>query len=409
MTELLREHLRARIDPGEMTNVSIGRPDLGSTNPRVNLFLYEANLDATMRSLAVDAGRPPPLWLALRFLVTAHDDTGESETPQALRLIGSALRVVHELGYLRLIPLPLGEDAIALQGNPEPLKISLLDAGSELLGRLMQGSDEKYRFAMAFEVRPVMIATRETNEDALLVGLRYRTPTTEDPEPGVNLVVEPEVTPPTLNRIVSANAASATVTVADVLEPGAVPSGAREVIQLFGSGIRPGDTPLLGGVELPAITRAGDSLVTSLDVATMLDGKITAGIYTFVVREVLVPPRRRQRVTSPLLVRLRPTVTAVNVLDTSADDLGPGDAGVRIRLEILGELLGGPDDDVIISLWAGTTVASSDELAPIDPLDTSQRRREVTLHRVPLPIKYRAIVRVNGVQARSSPIVEVAP
>ena len=89
VSELVRTHLEARIAPPDTTNVTIGRPDqTGSANPRVNLFLFEASFDASMRSLSIQEGRPAPLWLTLRYLLTAHDSNGESTTSVALRLIG---------------------------------------------------------------------------------------------------------------------------------------------------------------------------------------------------------------------------------------------------------------------------------------------------------------------------------
>jgi len=38
------------------------------------------------------------------------------------------------------------------------MKITFDNATTELLSKVMQGTDEKYRFSAAFEVRPVMIA-----------------------------------------------------------------------------------------------------------------------------------------------------------------------------------------------------------------------------------------------------------
>src|SRR5205807_1267022 len=47
------------------------------------------------------------------------------------------------------------------------------EASSELLSKVMQGSDEKYRCSVAFEVRPVMIAAAGVPRYSLLVGVDY--------------------------------------------------------------------------------------------------------------------------------------------------------------------------------------------------------------------------------------------
>ena len=38
-------------------------------------------------------------------------------------------------------------------GQPEPLKLSFDGAGVDLLSKVMQGTDERYRLSMAFQVR----------------------------------------------------------------------------------------------------------------------------------------------------------------------------------------------------------------------------------------------------------------
>jgi hypothetical protein len=82
------------------------------------------------------------------------------------------------------------------------------------------------------------------------------------------------------------------------------------------------------------------------------------------------------------------------------DAIEPG--RLVVQLALAGDLLGLAEDDALVALWAGRTIASSDELA-----GTDQTARTVTLRNVP-PGTYRVIVRVNGGQAAASPEVVIA-
>src|SRR5678815_3222743 len=81
VTRLLREHLVRR-----GFAVSIGKPeDAADTNTtaKLNLFLYETTFDASLRNVSLQYSQPP-LWLALKYLLTAFDD-GESVSYTHLR------------------------------------------------------------------------------------------------------------------------------------------------------------------------------------------------------------------------------------------------------------------------------------------------------------------------------------
>ncbi|HYY41735.1 MAG TPA: hypothetical protein VE775_03320, partial [Pyrinomonadaceae bacterium] len=57
VTRALQERLNALTG----LNISVGRPEAPSgTNPRLNLFLYEANFDPHLRNTPLDAGQSPP-------------------------------------------------------------------------------------------------------------------------------------------------------------------------------------------------------------------------------------------------------------------------------------------------------------------------------------------------------------
>src|SRR5712692_5395427 len=141
--------------------VTVGRPEPGAVaSPnRLNLFLYEIQFDANLKNVPLDDGQRPPLWLVLKYLLTAFDDDGKtSDAIGAYENLGAGIRALQELSLLPLtpgLPAPLLK---ALSDNPEDLTITFDEASTDLLSKVMQGSDEKYRLSIGFQVRPVMIA-----------------------------------------------------------------------------------------------------------------------------------------------------------------------------------------------------------------------------------------------------------
>ena len=59
--------------------------------------------------------------------------------------------------FLALDALVAPDVRLALENNPEPLKLSFEESGADLLSKIMQGGDERYRLSTAFQMRPVMI------------------------------------------------------------------------------------------------------------------------------------------------------------------------------------------------------------------------------------------------------------
>lgn len=370
VTELLSTKLRERTTVAIVTQ---GRPEPtpDQTAPRLNVFLFETLIDGNLRSHALDEGRPTPVWLALRYLITAYAAGGDSDSSAAHRSLGEAIRAVHDLGYLPVEGLMELDDELALRASPEPLKLTIVPTSSDLLGRLMQGTDEKYRCSIAIEVRPVMIASAGPTDDALLVGVRYRSEPGAPP-PGVRIALDVGVAP-SLTRAV----------------PAAFAVG--EPVRLVGAGFGAGDVARLGPVTI-AIA-AGPTIVAGA-------AGLRAGALPLAVTRTL--PSGRVRTSDPIVVRLVPTLASASVTST-APDLDAAEPGrLVVQLALAGDLLGLADDDALVALWAGRTIASSDELS-----GTDQTARTATLRNVP-PGTYRVIVRVNGGQAAASPEVVIA-
>jgi hypothetical protein len=382
--------LTERLENLTTHNVTVGRPEPpaangGMVNPRLNLFLYEAPFDPHLRNTPLDEGQEPPLWLVLRYLVTPFDEDGESDTADAFRILGDGLRALQALAYLPLAGLS-PEDQTALDPNPEHLRVTFNEASAELLAKLMQGSDERYRFSMTFEVRPVMIAPVATPSYGLLVGVDYSAPppgTREDS--GLGLTIEPTLGP-----------------IVERVEPAAFKPGDPPV-RVIGQdlGIE-GLEVELGTVVLP-LTAAPDGAPVFEPAADALTGDaISAGSHGLALAWTLPSGRRRR--SNLVVVALLPELTGVTHLP--ADPLVPEDVA---QLELAGNLLGGDADDVVVALYRdGVTVSAYDEVADAEGDPPPQTLRRVALSGAPLEAgDYRVVLRVNGQQARESPEVTI--
>ncbi|MER2555194.1 MAG: Pvc16 family protein [Thauera sp.] len=380
VTRLLRDHL-LRLG----FEVSVGKPEAAAdtnTAAKLNLFLYAVGFDAALRNHTLRDGEVPPLWLVLKYLVTAFDDREESDSAAAHELLGRGLAALHGLGYLRLHPLVDLDVRLALENNPEPLKLSFDDAGVELVSSLMQGAEERVRLSAAFQVRPVMIVPERELRSALLVGIDYESaPQTVIGEDGIAIRVLPSLGP-RLTRV----------------SPAAFEAGGE--IELFGIDITASDIEVvLGDVVLTPVLRLPDRLRVTVegDPEGNPQGPIAAGS-TLSAGEVPLLVRRRLTATrvrssNLLAARLLPTVSSAAVV---GDDI-----------VVDGVLLGADSDDVTVSLYDpgdGLTVRSFDVVTTA----ADQHSLIVIGAAAAAPAgTYRVILRVNNQQARVSPSVTV--
>jgi len=376
----LRTGAHVTVGPVEETTSTSGA--------RLNIFLFETSVDPSMRSVPLDAGQSPPLWLVLRFLLTAFDSGGKSDTVAAHRVLGAGLGALQALSYLPLEGVS-ADDLAALSPNPEPLKISLLETGSELLSSIFGGSEDHYRLSTAFELRPVMIAPLAPAAYGLLVGIDYDAGTVIG-EDGVAITVGPGLQP----KI-------------DQVVPSAAALG--EHVHIYGEGITADLIADVDGVELPLITSTEGTIQLGLDSLELTGERTSAGSRS--LRVVRLLPSGRRRSSRPVVLDLLPTVSAVAVSDVTALVASDPASPLTATLTIDGALLGGPDDDVFVALYReGVVHGSFDELTYL-PGPAQTRKRLVIPEQKALPAgTYRLILRVNGAQARQSPeIVLVLP
>jgi len=392
VTRLLREHLVRR-----GFAVSIGKPeDAADTNTtaKLNLFLYETTFDASLRNVSLQYSQPP-LWLALKYLLTAFDDGESSDSADAHELLGRGLSALHELNFLALDAAVATDVRLALENNPEPLKITFDETPPDLISKIMQGTDEKFRLSTAFQVRPVMIVPNEPPKFSLLVGVDYTAvPPAVIGREGVGLAVLASLGP-RLDRV----------------DPSSFE--VDDTITIVGEDLHLSNLECwLGAAQLSIVGQKADRLTVRVEGAQPSDmpegpiaggGLISAGEHPLVVRQLM--PNRRYRSSNIVVGKLHPTVDAA----------GLDGAGM---LTIDGALLGTWNDDVIVAALQDGAIVRVFEtgLQPPPPpanltVVPSSDQHSLTIAGVGSTLAagtYQVAVRVNGQQARLSPSITVS-
>jgi len=381
VTRLLSDHLSRR-----GFNATVGKPedaaDSDTNASKLNLFLYEVVFDGAMRNVALEEGRPPPVWMVLKYLLTAFDEGELSDSADAHELLGRGIMALNDLNFLRLDAATTNDVRLALELNPEPLKVTFEDSSSDLLSKLMQGSEDSYRLSAALQVRPVLLMPEEPEPATQLVGIDYsQSPAAEIGSDGVQLEAIPSLGA-RIDRIEPA-----------VFEPG-------DTITVYGSDLNlSGLEAVLGAQTLRITTQRADQISVEVE-GTPTDGgalgpiaagnSISAGEHGLKVQQVLGNGRLRS--SNLLTAALRPIVN------------GAALAGADISLT--GTLLGGTDDDVVLTLMAEDAPPQSFESVVTAP---DQQSLTVSGAGSVDPGRYIALLRVNGVQARVSPTITVGP
>lgn len=378
------------------TVVHVGQPNHTTISSAAHycLFLYEAAELGDMRSVSLFEGQPAPLWLGARYLLTALDMSGRSDSLEALRLLGDGLRALQQDAFLDIARLPASsDDYAALLPNPEPLKVTLIDPPAELAGKLVNRAEDTYHFSMALELRPVLIARDARADHAPLVGVDY--------DAG-GLAADP----------VGLDVSAALGPVLSSLEPNATdlprsgPAGTPPVtaprIAVTGRDLHGGLSVQLGDITLPLVDVVGDDAAFVLEPALVNGSTVSAGTHAVCATQTLSTGRVRR--SNPLLFDLIPQLTAVTAAVTAV----AGTAVYEGHLELAGTLLGTDTDDVVVSLYRDdSSVASFYDITDVSPVGAEQTRVRVAI--APQANveagTYRVIVSVNNRQARSGPEV----
>lgn len=370
VTQLLQTQLSTAAVP-----VLVGRPEQAAvgTGPKLNLFLYQVEFDGHLRNLPLDQGQPAPLWMVLSYLLTAYDESSESDSVQAHRHLGRGLARLQDLNFLR--PDPINPAFAALVDNPEPLKITFGSADVELLSKIMQGTDERYRVSGAFEVRPILVMPGSDPSYSLPVQ-SVGPPT----DPGVLVI-------PSLGPVLDSLSP-------DTIEPLQDASGDEVVLTLNGQDLGSAQEVTIGGESFPIVAAPAGSVLIEIPQAAPLSADAHP---TAVVQEL---PNGRRITSNPLMLKILPTLASAVPGATAPDPNGD----ISGLLNLTGRRLGGPDDEIFVAFYRDGQVAAMVQGQGAEP----QTALAITLEpeqAIP-PGFYRIILRVNSQQALVAPEVE---
>ena len=346
------------------------------TQPRINLFLYEIEIDAAMRNISLTPGNTPPLWVVLRYLLTAFDGAGESDTPESHDLLGMGMQVL--MGVRDAMPALAGYTALA--DNPEPLKLTFDQATPDLLSRLMQGPDDKFRCSAAFQVRPVMIAQPLPPTGMQLVGINYRLGTIIGIA-GIHNFVLPGMGPQL-----------------DGSQPAAVELG--DTLTLLGNNLDVvGLSVSFGAATL--IPNSQHAQALSVLIEGLAPAAISAGNIPVSVTQVL--PAGPSISSGLLSVALLPTVSAMAIVSIAV--VSAVNPNVYATISLTGVLLGGTGDYVEFALVRNGAVAlllDSPDPSFTPPGDQTRQQFAMPSATAVPPGEYYAILRVNGQQNKQA-------
>ncbi len=156
----LRRLLRAEMKLKPKVPVTILAPDEVGTNRQINLFLYQAQENSTLKNLdwQVKRGKsdqlvPPPLSLSLFYLMTPYAPN-DSETGNIGQheILGDAMRVFYEHPVVPKDKLTPG-----LKDAREEIRIMLRTLDLDELSRVWATFTQPFRLSVLYEVSVVQI------------------------------------------------------------------------------------------------------------------------------------------------------------------------------------------------------------------------------------------------------------
>jgi hypothetical protein len=385
VSQTLRERLTATLG-ATVDQVTVGRPEPATVNAgsRLNLFLYEVHHDEFLRNESLDVGQPPPLWFVLHYLATAFDQDGESDTIEAHEILGEGLRALDGLNFLQ----PTAATTDPLRDDPIELKITFDPATVDLLSKIMQGPDQRYRCSAAFQVRPVMIAPAEPPSYSQLVGIDYTANGAIIGENGIRIPILPSFGP-----------------VLDSLQPLKFEVGAS--LTLTGTDFNlEGVAVEMEGINLPITKKRPDRLEVTTPASIAAGNLLSAGSHPIAVVQTL--PTGRKRASVPILGGLLPRIDSATKSAVTAINATPG-APVTAVIDLGGILLSTANDVAFVGLANSTTgrIARVFDQFTRPVANQTQLRLTIPTEMAVPPALYRVILRVNSQQAQRSPEVDL--
>ena len=285
---------------------------------RLNLFLYQTQINTAWRNLdmprQVRSGETgqPPVTLDLFYLVTAHEQQDGDASVLAHRLLGRAMRVLHDHPVLGADEIRLALPDNDLADQIERLRITPQPMSLDELSKLWMIFQAGYRISAAYQVSVVLVDSTRSARAPLPVLRRG------DQDQGVTAVALP---PPTLLDV----------------RPDVQPAGSQPGVKLGdgviisgqnlpGSGVvvrftRQSSPAPPGGPEVVALALAAGGTDSEIAVALPNDaGAMTQwapGFYT--VSLLLTTPGLPAWATNEVPVALLPVITVAPILAPPGD------------------------------------------------------------------------------------------
>jgi len=386
-----------RLQLSLLANVKVGRPPEGASSSDVclYLFLYEILYDATLKNVNLPGGGRQPLWLVLKYILTVYDGSN-SDNEIAHEYLGKGMQRLQNLNFLRPAAGPLAE-------SPEPLKITFDEVSPDLISKIMQGPDEKYRCSIGFQVRPVMIVTGEMEPPALLVGIDYSLDPSRpriEKERGVVIPALPGVEIPEIREIIPLKWQPPPLGTPVSLRPRLILKGER--LDLGGLSLKIAD------LAIDPVMQKSKRLECIPDDKIASGKTISAGVHP--LHLVLKKGSRFKRVGNTLLIPVRPRLetAVVAALDTS------NPAQVLGQIRMTGLLLGTDRDDILVCLLQegiATYCLEGDGVPLPEPLPSGAVQTQLVFtmkaeHRI-VAGRYQLLLIVNGEQAENCPEIRL--
>lgn len=399
----------------------------GTVKEGIGIFLYEASFDGSMKNISLHDDHPAPLWLVLKYLITAFDihsfaqnGTNEHEsfisddmewadegpnTVRAHNYLGIAAAALQSMNFLEIPPEGSMEENIraSLLANPEELKITFDEVNADLISKIIQSSNMDYCFSLGFQVRPVLIAPQEPPSPQFLVGIDYTNDLKEIGDAGIQIDLEtlpvayPEITsvePPLLPP--------------PAPDPPPGPSEPQLPFVVHGKNLNaPGLGLFLDDKTISIVEQSFDQITA--DFSGIEGYPISAGSYSLkAIQEI---SENKKRSSAPYTVHVLPVI--IGYAKTTMPNPDSDEPPEVPALSINGVHLGDEGDDIVVVVYEVTLnenleIISIENDSPVTwekpTIDTAQEQISVQASVLDDAKSYLIVVQVNGESSLQKPV-----
>jgi hypothetical protein len=158
LRHLLDHELNADLPGTKVTTRPPDRTREDLSVKQVNLFLYQTLPNAAWRNTGLSAAAAqPPLALNLYYLLWAHGQEEEEAGPSSHRLLGQAMRILHDHPVLDPAAIRAALPGNDLDEQPERVRITLQPLALDELLKLWTAFQAPYRLSVSYEASVVLI------------------------------------------------------------------------------------------------------------------------------------------------------------------------------------------------------------------------------------------------------------